>query len=99
MSVWTGGRVPVDVLLDTALSEVAQLVRELTSAGADGLFTFEGPRDAFLPLGVAPTTDARPTLYPNLAIALPRSPMHLAQQAWDLQRAAGGRFMLGLGTQ
>jgi probable F420-dependent oxidoreductase len=25
--------------------------------------------------------------------------MHLAQQAWDLQRASRGRFLLGLGTQ
>jgi len=25
--------------------------------------------------------------------------MHLAQQAWDLQRASGGRFALGMGTQ
>jgi probable F420-dependent oxidoreductase len=63
------------------------------------VFTFEGPRDAFLPLGVAATVPVPASLYTNLAIALPRSPMHLAQQAWDLQRASGGRFMLGLGTQ
>jgi probable F420-dependent oxidoreductase len=74
-------------------------VRELTAAGAGGVFTFEGPRDAFLPLGVAATVTSDALLYTNLAIALPRSPMHLAQQAWDLQRASGGRFVLGLGTQ
>jgi probable F420-dependent oxidoreductase len=99
MSVWPQRRIPVDVLLDTDLPEVGPRVRELTDAGADGVFTFEGPRDAFLPLGVAATVPGRATLYTNLAIALPRSPMHLAQQAWDLQRASGGRFMLGLGTQ
>ena len=38
-------------------------------------------------------------LYTNVAIAFPRSPMHLAYQGWDLQRATGGRFALGLGTQ
>ena len=99
MSAWTGRRVPVDVLLDSDLPQVPQQVRALTDAGADGLFTFAGPRDAFLPLGVAAATPGDAALYTNLAIALPRSPMHLAQQAWDLQRASGGRFLLGLGTQ
>jgi probable F420-dependent oxidoreductase len=99
MSAWTGRRVPVDVLLDPDLPHVAEQVRALTGAGANGLFTFEGPRDAFLPLGIAATAPGDARLYTNLAIALPRSPMHLAQQAWDLQRASGGRFLLGLGTQ
>src|SRR3954447_7289741 len=94
-----GRNVPVDVLLDAGLADVPDAVRHLTAAGADGLFTFEGPRDPFLPLAVAATQDSDALLYTNLAIALPRSPMHLAQQAWDLQRAAGGRFVLGLGTQ
>ena len=94
-----GARLPVDVLLDTDLADVPTRVAALAEAGADGLFTFEGPRDPFLPLAVAATVPARLALYTNLAIALPRSPMHLAQQAWDLQRASGGRFRLGLGTQ
>jgi probable F420-dependent oxidoreductase len=93
------GPVPVDVLLDADLADVPDRVRALTGAGAGGLFTFEGPRDAFLPLAVAATVPSDALLYTNLAIALPRSPMHLAQQAWDLQRASGGRFLLGLGTQ
>lgn len=92
-------RVPIDVLLDAELPDVPRTVAELTEAGADGLFTFEGPRDPFLPLAVAATQPGPALLYSNLAIALPRSPMSLAQQAWDLQRASGGRFVLGLGTQ
>ena len=92
-------RVPVDVLLDADLPDIPRAVAELTEAGADGLFTFEGPRDPFLPLAVAATVPSRALLYPNLAIALPRSPMNLAQLAWDLQRASTGRFLLGLGTQ
>lgn len=92
-------RLPVDVLLDVDLPDVARAVAELTEAGADGLFTFEGPRDPFLPLAAAATAPSSVLLYPNLAIALPRSPLNLAQLAWDLQRASGGRFMLGLGTQ
>lgn len=93
------GRVPVDVLLDAELADVPRTVAELAEAGADGLFTFEGPRDPFLPLAVAATVPGPERLYPNLAIALPRSPMNLAQLGWDLQRASGGRAMLGLGTQ
>src|SRR5262249_32282010 len=34
-----------------------------------------------------------------IAIAFARSPMVLANIAWDLQKASGGRFTLGLGTQ
>jgi probable F420-dependent oxidoreductase len=92
-------RVPVDVLLDAELADVPRLAAELSEAGADGLFTFEGPRDPFLPLAVAATVPGSARLYPNLAIALPRSPLTLAQLGWDLQRASGGRLMLGLGTQ
>lgn len=92
-------RTPIDVLLDAELAEIPRVVAELTEAGADGLFTFEGPRDPFLPLAVAATVPGRALLYSNLAIALPRSPLTLAQQAWDLHRACGGRFLLGLGTQ
>ena len=93
------GRIPVDVLLDAELADVPRAVAELTEAGADGLFTFEGPRDPFLPLAVAATVPGGARLYPNLTIALPRSPLNLAQLGWDLQRASGGRAMLGLGTQ
>ena len=34
-----------------------------------------------------------------IAIAFARSPMILAHIAWDLQKASGGRFVLGLGSQ
>ena len=34
-----------------------------------------------------------------MAIAMPRSPMHLAHTAWDLQLMSQGRFRLGLGSQ
>jgi probable F420-dependent oxidoreductase len=34
-----------------------------------------------------------------VAIAFPRSPMITALMSWDIQRASGGRFILGLGSQ
>ena len=34
-----------------------------------------------------------------IAVAFPRSPMTVAQVAWDLADLSDGRFILGLGTQ
>ncbi|MFG3615508.1 TIGR03617 family F420-dependent LLM class oxidoreductase [Nocardia sp. NPDC047654] len=72
--------------------------RELAETGADGLFTFEGPHDVFFPLVVAAGATSL-ELMTNVAIAGPRSPMHLAHAAYDLQVYSEGRFRLGLGSQ
>ena len=64
-----------------------------------GLFTFEGPHDVFLPLAAAAAAGVETDLMTNVAIAMPRSPMHLANTAYDLQLMSGGRFRLGLGSQ
>ncbi len=89
----------LDVRLDADLAAVPGAVRQLEEAGVAGVFTYEGPADPFLPLAVAALASDTMALYTNLAIALPRSPMHLAYLAQDLQRASGGRFSLGLGSQ
>ncbi|OBF10883.1 LLM class F420-dependent oxidoreductase [Mycobacterium sp. ACS4054] len=68
------------------------------AASADGLFTFEGQHDVFFPLIVAAGTTGL-ELMTNVAIAPPRSPLHLAHAAYDLQLYSGGRFRLGLGSQ
>ncbi|CDP84243.1 MULTISPECIES: TIGR03617 family F420-dependent LLM class oxidoreductase [Mycolicibacterium] len=70
----------------------------LREAGADGVFTFEGPHDVFTPLTLAATVGGL-DLMTNVAIAFPRNPIHLAHQAIDHQILSGGRFTLGLGTQ
>jgi probable F420-dependent oxidoreductase len=88
----------LDVQLDARPDHAADRARELTATGVAGLFTFEGPHDVFLPLAAAAglvDTD----LMTNVAIAMPRSPMHLAHTAYDLQLLSGGRFRLGLGSQ
>lgn len=88
----------VDLQLDARPDRALARARELTATGAAGLFTFEGPHDVFLPLAaIAGHVDA--DLMTNVAIAMPRSPMHLAHTAWDLQLMSGGRFRLGLGSQ
>lgn len=87
----------IDVGLTGDLGGAAVRARDLATTGIDGLFTFEGNSDVFFPLVHAAAEDV--DIYTNVAIAFPRSPMHLAYQAWDLHRVSGGRFALGLGTQ
>lgn len=88
----------LDVQLDARPDLVAARARELVATGIAGLFTFEGPHDVFLPLATAASV-VETDLMTNVAIAMPRSPMHLANAAWDLQLMSGGRFRLGLGSQ
>jgi len=86
------------VELDAPPDRAGDRAHELAAAGIDGLFTFEGQHDVFLPLAAAAaTTDVE--LMTNVAIALPRSPLHLAHTAYDLQLLSAGRFRLGLGSQ
>jgi probable F420-dependent oxidoreductase len=79
-----------------ALSAYARRAEEL---GFGAIWSAETRHDPFLPLAVAATTTSRVGLGTAIAIAFARSPMVLAHIAWDLQRASGGRFVLGLGSQ
>jgi probable F420-dependent oxidoreductase len=88
----------LDVQLDARPDRAADRARQLVGAGVDGLFTFEGPHDVFVPL-IAAAGAVETDLMTNVAIALPRSPMHLAHAAYDLQLLSKGRFRLGLGSQ
>jgi probable F420-dependent oxidoreductase len=90
---------PVDTQLVAPLGDEADAARRLADLGFDGVFTFEGPHDVFFPLVTAARADVGLDLMTNVAIALPRSPIHLAHAAWDLQSLSGGRFRLGLGSQ
>ena len=71
---------------------------ELQAVGADGLFSFENAHDAFFPLVLA-STSCQIDLMTNAAMAFPRSPLHLAYAANDLQLLTGGKFRLGLASQ
>jgi len=88
----------VDVWLSESVVGAAERARALEAVGVDGAFTFENAHDLFLPLGAAAPACSL-DLYTNVAIAFPRSPMHLANTAYDLQLLSGGRFRLGLGSQ
>lgn len=80
-------------------AEAADLARELENLGCDGLASFEGPHEPFLPLAVAALNTSTVRLYPAVAIAFARNPMLLANMAYDLQSLSAGRFALGLGSQ
>jgi probable F420-dependent oxidoreductase len=86
-------------LLATDLAAVAGEAGELERLGYDGAFTFEGAHDPFFPLLLAAEHTRRLELATAIAIALPRSPMQLANVAHDLQVFSKGRFILGLGSQ
>ncbi|MGI8334577.1 TIGR03617 family F420-dependent LLM class oxidoreductase [Actinomadura scrupuli] len=88
---------PIDTELRAPLPEAAARATELAAMGFDGVFTFEGPHDVFLPLALA--ADSGLELMTNIAVAFPRSPVHLAHLAYDLQVLSRGRFRLGLGSQ
>jgi len=88
----------VHLRLDGSPQRVSGHAREIDKLGADGLFTFEGQHDVFFPLVVA-ARDTQLQLMTNVAIAGPRSPLHLAHAAYDMQIYSGGRFRLGLGSQ
>ncbi len=69
------------------------------SLGYDTLMTSEIQHDPFVPLAFAAVAAERAELTTAIAVAFPRSPMVVANTAWDLQVHSGGRFVLGLGSQ
>src|ERR1700722_829520 len=88
----------LDVMLSNSVIGAAQRAQELERLGVDGVFSFENAHDLFFPL-VAAAPVCSLDLMTNVAIAFPRSPMHLAHAAYDLHQLSQGRFRLGLGSQ
>lgn len=85
-------------LFSTSLTRVGAIAEAQIGAGFDGLYTFDGPYDPFLPLATL-ATRGDVDLATGVAIAFARNPMTVAQMAHDLHAASGGRFTLGLGSQ
>ncbi|MDA8046118.1 MAG: TIGR03617 family F420-dependent LLM class oxidoreductase [Actinomycetota bacterium] len=89
----------IDAPLPSDVTGSGPAARALVAAGATGTFTFEGAHDVFVPLVLAAAERTPLDLYTNVAIAFPRSPLHLAHMAHDLHSLSAGRFTLGLGSQ
>lgn len=81
------------------LRQARTIYRELEEIGYDRAFSFEAKHDPFVPLAVAAEHTSTIQLGTAIAIAFARTPMTLANVAWDLQTVTGGRFVLGLGSQ
>jgi probable F420-dependent oxidoreductase len=90
----------IDAALHTTdLTTVPEAARKIEADGYDGIFSFEGGHNALFPLLLCAEHTEHVQLTTSVVIAFARSPMTLAQEAYDLQLASRGRFRLGLGTQ
>jgi probable F420-dependent oxidoreductase len=78
---------------------VGAAAQQAESLGFDGVLSFEIANDPFTPLAFAAVATERIRLGTAIAVCFPRSPMVVANLAWDLQTQSKGRFTLGLGTQ
>src|SRR5512141_1658975 len=87
------------MIAPTSLRQAGPLAQAAESLGFDGLWTAETAHNPFLPLCLAAAHTTRLELGTAISVAFPRSPMVMAQEAWDLAELSGGRFILGLGTQ
>ncbi len=77
----------------------AAFARQAEEDGADAITSSELRHDPFTPLAFAALATTHAQLATSVAIAFPRSPMIVANQAWDLHRHSAGRFVIGLGSQ
>jgi probable F420-dependent oxidoreductase len=82
-----------------AIEHAGDYARRCEADGYHGLWITETQVDPLLPLAVAATTTNSLRLGTGITVALARSPMVTAMDAWAIQRASRGRLDLGLGTQ
>ena len=92
-------RLDANLGFETPLADVPELTRAAEAAGIEALWTAETSHDPFLPLAIVAEHSERLRFGSAVAVAFARSPLVVAQTAWDLAARSGGRFMLGLGSQ
>ena len=78
---------------------IAKEAQRLEKTGTDCIWTVEAGHDPFVPLTLIAAATSEVEIGTNIAVAFARSPLSMAQVAWDLQNMSGGRLHLGLGTQ
>ncbi|WP_134322226.1 TIGR03617 family F420-dependent LLM class oxidoreductase [Cumulibacter soli] len=81
------------------IATAADRARSAEDAGYDGVTIAEERHDPFLPLVPAALGTERIEMTTNIAVAFARSPMTVANTAYDLAEVSKGRFTLGLGSQ
>jgi probable F420-dependent oxidoreductase len=91
--------------IDTFTSEnnswekLAKEARRAETLGVDGFAIPEITADPLLNAAMCAQATGKIHVKTGIAVAFPRSPMVIAEQAWGIQLNSGGRFALGLGTQ
>jgi probable F420-dependent oxidoreductase len=91
--------VKIDARLRDAWETVTDDVRVAEEIGFDGAWNAENTTDPFPGLALAAEHSSKIRIGPSVAIAFARTPMTVANPAWNLQRFSGGRLVLGLGSQ
>ncbi len=81
------------------LAEVAAHAQRAEALGYDGLNVPDAVHDGLLVAQAALAATQRLRVATSVLVVFPRSPMNVAQAAWDLQALSGGRFELGVGSQ
>ena len=89
----------VDGNIGTDLSRAAESARKSEEAGFDAIWSAETGHDPLFPLLLAAESTERIGLGTAIVVAFGRSPMTLANTAWDLNAFSDGRLLLGLGSQ
>lgn len=80
-------------------SKAATTAKETEAKGYDGGWTAETSHDPFISCTLAAEHTTTLEIGTSIAVAFARSPMTLANTAYDLQAFSKGRFNLGLGSQ
>lgn len=84
---------------ETNWKALAEAAKEADDFGFDGFAIPEITGDPFIHAAMVANATERIQARTAIAVAFPRSPMVVANQAWSIQVNSGGRFALGLGTQ
>ena len=80
------------------LGQIGEQARRAEDAGFDVISTGELKHNSILALTIAAEHTERVEIS-SMTMAFPRSPMIMAQSAWDIQEFSKGRLNLGLGSQ
>lgn len=80
-------------------AKLAEAGQHAEARGFDGFAVPEITNDPLINAAIVANATTRIQARTAIAVAFPRSPMVIAEQAWSIQVNSGGRFALGLGTQ
>ena len=82
-----------------SLAMIGPMAKMVEDAGFESCWAAETTNTAFITAAVAIQATSKIKVGTAIALAFPRSPTITAMEAADLDELAGGRFIIGLGTQ